>query len=599
MNGKAMVVVGVLLAAAIGAGAYLMFDEGDPSAATPNDKPSNTARTPADEPTSNPTAVSGATPKDPTSGPVDATGSGVRTVTQADDYSAEGKLRVSGRVIDVDTKKAIPDSEVEMLYADGTPIESAITNEDGTYEIEIHEGIPPMVDFLAKAEGFSATAQRAVRVTKSLRDLTVNFEMRPGFRIEGRVTSAAGGPVAEAQVHVRSLEPMFEEEWETAETDQNGYYSFEPIESMAPDSFDLYVESIDHSPALKTGLSVAPGQLTLRVDFRLVESLKLRGTIVDAQGQPIDGATVTVASPDPEYADDAEDVSTEENGTFEYEGNVVPPDAIFLLITCPDYSALRVDSLPAPGADGFSDLGTLRLGGPVHVTGFVVTQGSGGVVGGGDITFCAVGAPDGAEGEYTDSTQIGSNGHFELDLENTPPGKVMVLIEAKDSMESTQLIEIPAQPTVSLQLSVEPVIVISGAVTRKEDGSPIPGARVRVVGPRIEVDESELSSRTKPDGTYRIELPSTVDTAQLAAVVEYAGKRHTFGGLPAANAAYQVTKDFALDVPPVPKPQARGPGEVPVPRTPEELEAQRQKMREQAEKMREELEKQRQKKDGG
>lgn len=596
MNGKALLVVGVLLAAVVGGGAYLMFD--DDGGAKPSDRdvtPSVTPKTSGDAPAVDPSGVAPSSTSTQTP-PAETGGGSVRTATQADDYSAEGKLRVTGRVIDADTDKPVPDAEVEMLYPDGTPIESAFTVEDGTYEIEIHEGIPPTVDFRAKAEGFSACVRPEVRVTKSVRDLSVDFAMRPGFRIEGRVTSVTGGPVADAQVHVRSLAPMFEDEWETVDTDQNGYYSFEPIESFSPDSFDVYVESIDHVPALKTGLSVAAGQLTLRVDFRLVESLKMRGKIVDGQGQPIDGATITVASPDPEYADDAEDVSSNEDGSFEYEGNVVPLESLFLLITCPDYAALRVESLPQPGADGFCDLGTLRLGAPVRVTGFVVTQGTGGVVGGGDITFCAVGSPDGAEGEYTDSTQIGSNGHFELDLENTPPGKVLVTIEAKDSLESAQIVEVPSQPTVSLQLSVEPVIVVSGSVTRKEDGSPIPGARVRIVGPRIEVDESELSSRTRPDGTYRIELPSTVNTGQLAAVVEYAGKRHTFGSLPAPNAAYQVGKDFTLDVPPVPKPNpASG---VPQPRTPEELEAQRQKMREQQEKMREELEKARQKKDG-
>ncbi|MBK6940588.1 MAG: carboxypeptidase regulatory-like domain-containing protein [Planctomycetes bacterium] len=600
MNGKALALVGGLLAAVVGGAAYVLFDEGDAkpdkgaqSSTTTPTKPNDSGMTPTPSETN-----SGSTSTTPTT-PVDVDPGTVRTATQADDYSAEGKLRVTGRVIDADTNKPVPDAEVEMLYPDGTPIESAFSVEDGTYEIEINEGIPPTVDFRAKAEGFSACVKTEVRVTKSVRDLSLDFALRPGFRIEGRVTSVAGGPVADAQVHVRSLAPMFEDDWETVDTDQNGYYSFEPIETFSPESFDVYVESIDHVPALKTGLSVASGQLTLRVDFRLVDSLKLRGRIVDSRGQPVEGATITIASPDPEYTDDAEDETSGEDGAFEYEGNVVPLESMFLLVTCPDYAPLRVESLPAAGADGVSDLGTLRLGAPVHVTGFVVMQGTGGVVGGGDITFCAVGAPDGAEGEYTDSTQIGSNGHFELDLENTPPGKVLVTIEAKDSLESAQIVDIANQPTVSLQLAVEPVIVISGSVTREADRSPIPSARVRIVGPRIEVDESELSARTRPDGSYRIELPSTVNVGQLAIVVEYAGKRHTFGGLPAPNAAYQIAKDFALDVPPVPTPQARAPRPGDTPRTPEELEARMKKMREEQDKMREELEKKRGKQDGG
>ncbi len=557
MQGKLLVPVLVVVAAAIGAAIWTFSDS---SSSEPETRPEvgktdgsgfgpekGLKPTPPDK-----------LPKVPTTGNVGEAIQTTRDTVKPSVFDPSGVLTVIGKVTSAATKQPVADAEVEVLYPNGDGIDSAMTEEDGTYRLAIEEGIPPVVAIRAKAEGFSAKVMADVKVDKETRDLTADFELPAAFAIVGRVISMKdGAAVEDAEIEVRSVSEMFEDDWDSDETDASGNYKIEDVTDLPRDKFDVIVESSGHSPQIKSGLSIPDGQNELRVDFQLWEAFTLKGVVTSAaDGQPVADAQVFAASPDPNFEDDGTDDVTEEDGSFEVEVDAIPFDGMFVLVTSDDFAAVAVAPVPQPDRNGVIDLGRIALQPAPRLLGVVVDKASGLPIPGGEVSVYPFNAPLKDEGDFGTSESIDANGRFEMALTSSPLDTAEILIEAKDCFPVRQRLNIPVgQNQIELRFEVERQIVLSGLVTRPADQSPVAAARIRLLAAPGVLLEDEPYTRTRPDGTYKIELPAG-DVGRFAIVAEYGPKRVPIGRLNAGEVTnYSIVRNFTMDVPKLERPK--------------------------------------------
>ena len=482
------------------------------------------------------------------------------TALGASDFDSTGQLVISGTVTIAATGDPVEAAEVELLYPDGDQIDSFTTGKDGTYRIAISEGIPSVVDLRAWAEGFATEARPGQRVSGSKRDLTVDFQLHHWFSIEGRVTSSAdGNPVDDATIEIRSLMPMYEDDWDDGDTDENGFYRISEIEDLPRTGFDVWVDSAGYVPMVRSGLTLPEGSDVLRVDFELWPSLTIRGVVVSASDRrPLEDAEIAATSKDPEFVDDGEEEISDEDGKFELELDAVPFDGLFILISAEEHSAVEITKVPQPSRTGVIDLGEIQMPPMVRVRGVVINKTNGQPVKSGDVTIYARGAPELNEGDYTDSEFITALGRFEIELEYTPPASAEVYIEAEGYFPLRTKLEIPRSVLeYEVSFAVEPVFKLRGVVRRKIDGTPVAGARVRLLAPEGgnpeggNDEEDWLVARTRANGFYQLDLPSS-DSLNYGVVIEYADQRFPLGAMPKPPAGqFEVERDFIIDLPPM------------------------------------------------
>lgn len=458
-------------------------------------------------------------------------------------------LTIRGRVVEAGSGAPIDEAEVEILYPDGDEVSSATSGEDGRYEVAIEDGVPPALAFRCWADGYTIVSAEPRRVTREQRVMVVDFELASSFIVEGRVISAVDGtPVEGADVEIRSGLPLFEDDWDDGETDDSGYFRIEDIEDLPREGLDVVVEPIDHAPMVKRNLSLQPGQNVLRVDFTLYESITLVGVVTSrVNGQPIEDAMVSISSLDRDYEDDGEDEITDEDGSFELETDTLPLDGLYVLISADDHAAVRIDPVPAPDREGVIQLGTIALGPPVVVQGFVRNARNGAVVQGGDVYAFPVEAPGDEDSDYVDEELVDAQGRFELTLEYATPGAFDLIVESDGYEPSRQRVSVPAGAQMhQVQVDLEPVVILTGAVRRQVDNTPVPGAAVRVL---TQGEEGDFSARTRADGRYRLELPAS-DLTRFSVVIESLGQRFLMGALTnPREGQFQLVKDFVVDVP--------------------------------------------------
>ncbi|MFH0946951.1 MAG: carboxypeptidase-like regulatory domain-containing protein [Planctomycetota bacterium] len=548
MSGKTFALFVVVVLLIVGGAILTLMDSGGPTdpVVVENDPDTTSGKKPE-----GPSQVE---PADPEPGQVDSASMVRETATGGTrEFDATGELTVSGRVIDGRTEKPLEGGEVELLYPDGDPFQSTTTDADGRYRIAVSEGIPPVVDLRAWADGFATQAKPGHQVSKSFRNLTVDFELRHWFTIEGRVMSVDGKPVDDATVEIRSLLPMYEDDWDDGDTDENGFYRIEEIEDLPRSGFDVWATSSGYIPQVKSNLSIAEDSDTLRVDFEVYHSLLISGVVVSAvDRRPLEDAEIAVTSRDPEFVDDGEEEITEEDGTFLLELDAVPYEGLFILISAEEHSAVEIRNVPVPTAKGEIRLGEIMLPQMVQVTGVVVNRQDGRPVQGGDITIYARGAPDLDEGDYADCEFINDLGRFEIDLEATPPESAEVYVEADGCFPLRRRLDIPPGALqYEIRLEVDPMLKLRGVVRRKVDGTPVAGARVRLIVPEESVNKESMVARTRANGLYMLDLPSG-SVLNYAIVIEYMDQRFPEGTLPTPAAGqYEIEKDFVVDLPPM------------------------------------------------
>lgn len=506
------------------------------------------------------TGASKATPtespaRSPEAGPADAVGRPQRSEAHESEASlppreatGEAALVVVGLVTDARTGRPLEAAEVSVRYPDGESIEEAETDAEGSYRIEIESPAPARFYVTCWAEEHTHTSSPLLDAGgEGL--VRQDFQLLPWFRIEGRVVSRRDGrPIEGADVEIRSRHPAFEEEWDDAETDESGYFVIEEIEDLPRTGIDLLVDSVDHAPAVMTDLSVPEGSDVLTVEFRLWPRLLVRGRVVDPHGKPVEDAEVSLLSHDPEYADDPEDDLTDEDGTFELEIDTMPYEGLYLLAAAEGASGVKVDPLPAPSAEGVVDVGDLRLGEPVVVRGSVVDARSGAPIPDADVTIYPAGVEEGEDGDFIDGEIADDTGRFEAEVVYTPRDAAMIYVEADGYFPKRMPLAIPPHvPEYEVTVPLEPVVRLEGTVVRRADGSPVAGARIRVLVPGHGI----VTERCLADGRFTVELPRT-ESQELPVVVEFIDRRFPVGSVRVpSDGSTVVRRHYVVDLPPL------------------------------------------------
>ena len=117
--------------------------------------------------------------------------------------------------------------------------------------------------------------------------------------VGGRVLAPNGAAVPAAIVHATRVgaggtdtdEPT--EEVGTGETDEGGAFTIE----LGPGDYALYAAGGGRASALVAPISLAPGEEVHDLELTLSSAAKLSGLVVDAAGDPVRGALVTVRVP--------------------------------------------------------------------------------------------------------------------------------------------------------------------------------------------------------------------------------------------------------------------------------------------------------------
>ena len=125
--------------------------------------------------------------------------------------------------------------------------------------------------------------------------------VRRGDAVEGRVVDDQGRPIAGASVHwvAAGWSGNVEQLPETSRTstDADGRFRFAHVNpgfvAMIPGHVVLIAKAPGHEPGVANVL-LRPGSPP--VEFRLGPGKTLAGRVVDAEGRPIDGAFVSIAS---------------------------------------------------------------------------------------------------------------------------------------------------------------------------------------------------------------------------------------------------------------------------------------------------------------
>ncbi len=550
MSGKTFAIFVIIVLVIVGGAVLTLMDQS--SSSSGNEDPVTTDSGPTDGDGSQPDTPDIPVVVDSGGKPEDNANPEREMASDEVEFDPGGQLVITGVVTAANGGEPIEDAEVEILYQDGDPFESATTDAEGRYTLEISDGIPAKVDLRAWGDGFATRARNDVGVSSSARSLVIDFELRKWFTVEGRVVSAADGTaIADATVEIRSLMPMYEDEWDDADTDENGFYRIEEIEDLPREGFDVWADSASHVPMLKAGLSIDPSGDVLRIDFELWDALLVRGVVISGKtGQPIEDAEISVTSRDPEFLDDGEEELSNEDGSFEMELDAIPFDGIFVLVSADEHSGTVIVSVPRPTSRGEVNLGDIILPEQVVLSGVVVNKSTGQPIQNGDISIYARGAPDLDEGDYTDSEFVDELGRFEISLEYTPRGPSEVYIEADGYFPLRTSLTVP--PNVlrhEVRFEVEPVVILRGLVRRKADRSPVAGARVRLLAPGN--DEAALVGRTRANGQYIIEFPVGA-AADYAVIIEYADRRFPMGRLEKPGTGmFEIDKDFVVDLPPM------------------------------------------------
>lgn len=138
---------------------------------------------------------------------------------------------------------------------------------------------PPLADTRVN---FNSTEQPESRVT---------VRLEPGFEIRGRVTDASGKPIKGAAVRDHYSGPYLIVWLHKSVTDADGNYQLGWYSKAKP-MWSMEVAHKDYAEQNRSEIAPPVEGLTARCDITLDAGLKIGGTVKDADGKGIQGATV-------------------------------------------------------------------------------------------------------------------------------------------------------------------------------------------------------------------------------------------------------------------------------------------------------------------
>lgn len=397
--------------------------------------------------------------------------------------------RLEGRIVDADgapvagaavlaTVDHAAVSRGGAAFAGRRTLGSARSDDDGHFVVR---GVEPCrMRLQALAPGFLPVATD-VEVTEGevLADLELVLDR--GAAVEGTVRDADGLPVAGAQVAavVDSGDLASRLQTPVAVADADGRYR---LTGLAPGRWTLRAEHPDHVRA-EARLEVRPGDNTL--DLRLGRGVEVAGQALDAAGEPVAGARVSLVAESEARAFDP--AATGGSGGFRFRA--VPPGTYHLVGERTGHAAalspaFEVAGVPLAGLE-------LRFAAGAAVAGQLL---------GLDLEQAAAAEVwAGAPGIPGRRGVVLADGRYRI--ENLGPGEWTVAARAPGfSREATARVNIePGASETLLDLEfASGGFVLTGTVLRA--GRPLPGALVASTG----ADGASGGSLTDADGRFQL-----------------------------------------------------------------------------------------------
>lgn len=209
--------------------------------------------------------------------------------------------RIVGRVLS--DEMPAPGAEVRAKGEDET---EQVTETDAEGRFTFERMKPISYVLTATREGRHAVVEAALAIPGTSSDEVV-LRLGDARPVAGTVRDDAGRPVAGARIALRGIDS-----YQRAFTDAQGHYRMELIEKgtyyfevVAPRHRDLSEEKRELTSSSEP------------IDFTLARTLSISGTLVDEQGNPVEGARFSLKQSAEDSASDAEDgIRTDEDGQF-------------------------------------------------------------------------------------------------------------------------------------------------------------------------------------------------------------------------------------------------------------------------------------------
>ena len=305
---------------------------------------------------------------------------GVKPPENSGNIVAKGHVRWAGGTVPFE-------SDLKLYDVEGSELESAMTDQDGSFEIHCDETLEAGWSFGTDAIDVpwkGVLVELLPALVADLpehrpgqppveRDLVIGYGPALAGRVVDKVTHQ---PIEGAVVHVGStLRPYAYEELD-ADTDADGRFHL-PLMDMPLTGLITWCVADDHQTVLVGPLDLraaaAPEQPATQ-DFALPAPILVKGRITDARTrEPIDGAVVTVGSRYPAFSLASNFELTDAAGGFELDATEVPTEGGWLIVTSAECAP---QVLPLEKGEQFVEL---ALGAPSIVAGTVVDEAGHGV----------------------------------------------------------------------------------------------------------------------------------------------------------------------------------------------------------------------------
>ena len=285
------------------------------------------------------------------------------------DWRLKPSGRIEGRVVDAETGAGVAGCRVMVLAGPlmGASPVSTTTDESGAFALT-HVNAGPVLLFSATAEGyqsldeFDMAAVRGLRVTAG-ETLWVDWQVRAGGAVEGRVVSDAGGAVPYASVALVDRD-RGRQRWTgeiTGLTDAQGRYR---LLGVRVGTYDVRVVASGYAPPTESEVTQVEMVAALGVvtrDVVLRRGGVLEGTVNAPDGAAVRGARVELDAADgTTHRDSLRDLTavSAANGAFRIAG--VPP-GVEVLVRADHDTWVHSEPMPVRLTPGGTRKVTLRL----------------------------------------------------------------------------------------------------------------------------------------------------------------------------------------------------------------------------------------------
>lgn len=216
---------------------------------------------------------------------------------------------IEGFVVD---SKGQPAADAEVRVG-GNPSQVVTTGAQGGFSVEV---VPGTHTLSARRGEETGALDMPVLCVAGGAVRGVRIQLGPGAVLEGRVVEASsGGPVEGA--HVNVFTSGGEEGPGVAVSDAEGHFV---LRGLAPGSYDAKVTAANHSPAIRSGLTVTQGE-RFPVEFKLSGIGSVEGQVRDRNGAPMVAARVSgVNAWSDESGANPLEVRTDVDGRYRLEG---------------------------------------------------------------------------------------------------------------------------------------------------------------------------------------------------------------------------------------------------------------------------------------